>query len=82
MLGLASLGAGLRAFDLHLEALVDGGRVFNSHLAGVSGADVIDATDRVLAGGRRPYRGVVATGGVAAVALSVGSRVHVARQRR
>jgi len=38
--GLARLGAGLGAFDLHLEALVDGGRVFNGHLAGISGVTV------------------------------------------
>jgi len=38
--GFAGLGTGLRSLDLHLEALVDGGRMFNGHLAGITGVSV------------------------------------------
>lgn len=52
MLGLARLGAGLGTFDLHLEALIDGGRMFNGHLAGIAGVTV-DGVDAAHVHARR-----------------------------
>jgi len=86
VLGLARFRAGLRALDLHLEALIDGGRMFNGHLAGIAGVTVdgVDAAHvhagRLLATGTGDHvrgtvrvRGAVRATGTAVRVAAVGT---------
>jgi len=72
MLGLARFRARLRTLYLHLEALVNGGRVFNGHLAGITGVTVdgVDAAHvhagRLLGTGNHVRGTVRVTGAVRA----------------